>query len=90
MPAEPLRATEAARGDGLKLSVESERAVALRARRSLHAARDIEAGEALEMSDLVLLRPGNGIPASQAASLVGRRLKAPAPAGSLLHDADLE
>lgn len=87
---ENVRATEAARGDGLKLSVESERAVALRARRSLHAARDIEAGEALEMSDLVLLRPGNGIPASQAASLVGRRLKAPAPAGSLLHDADLE
>lgn len=85
-----VHATEAALGNGLKLPVQSERAVALAARRSLHAARDIDAGEVLEMSDLVLLRPGNGVPASEAGSLVGRRLKAPVPAGSPLRDADLE
>src|SRR5712691_3815774 len=84
-----VRATEAALGDGLKVPVKSELAVALCARRSLHTARDREAGEVLKMSDLVLLRPGNGVPASQAVSLVGRRLKTPAPAGSLLRDADL-
>jgi sialic acid synthase SpsE len=70
--------------------VQSELAVALAARRSLHAVRDIDAGAVLEMSDLVLLRPGNGVPAAQAGSLVGRRLKTPVPAGSLLRDADLE
>jgi len=85
-----VRATEAALGDGLKVPVKSELAVALCARRSLHAARDIDAGEVLEMSDLVLLRPGTGVPAAQAGSLVGRRLKTPLPAGSLLREADLE
>jgi N-acetylneuraminate synthase/N,N'-diacetyllegionaminate synthase len=85
-----VRATEAALGDGVKVPVQSELAVALAARRSLHAVRDIDAGAVLEMSDLVLLRPGNGVPAAQAGSLVGRRLKTPVPAGSLLRDADLE
>jgi len=85
-----VHATEAALGDGLKVPVKSELAVALAARRSLHAARDIDAGKVLEMSDLVLLRPGNGVPVSEAGSLVGRRLKTPVPAGSLLRDADLE
>src|SRR5437879_11732814 len=41
---ENVRATEAARGDGLKLSVESERAVGRRARSSPRAARHL--GEA--------------------------------------------
>ena len=85
-----VRATEAARGDGVKAPVTSERATALWARRSLHSARDLEAGEVLAMSDLVLLRPGSGIPASQAVSLVGRRLKTPVPVGSLLREADLD
>ena len=70
------RATEAALGDGFKAPVQSERAIALAVRRSL--------------SDLVLLRPGSGIPAAQAGQLLGRRLRESVPAGSLLREADLE
>ena len=85
-----IRATEAAIGDGSKEPVTSELAIALRARRSLHAARILEAGHVLAISDLVLLRPGTGIPASRAVLLVGRRMKAPTPAGALLSEADFE
>src|SRR5438552_8679129 len=84
------RATEAALGDGFKATVQSERAVALAGRRSVHATRDIAAGEILQLSDLVLLRPGSGIPAAQAGQLLGRRLRESVPAGSLLREADLE
>ncbi|TME29409.1 MAG: N-acetylneuraminate synthase [Chloroflexi bacterium] len=84
------RATEAALGDGFKAPVQSERAIALAVRRSLHATRDIAAGEILQLSDLVLLRPGSGIPAAQAGQLLGRRLRESVPAGSLLREADLE
>ena len=85
-----VRATEAALGDGRKEPVPSELAKALQARRSVHTDRDLEAGEALAMSDLILLRPGSGIPASRVGRLVGRRLKVRLPAGSLLREADLD
>jgi len=85
-----IRATETAFGDGIKQPVRSELANALAVRRSLHAARDLVAGETLEKSDLVLLRPGGGLPASQAGPLLGRRLRTPVPAGALFREADLE
>jgi len=85
-----VRATQAALGDGVKAPATSELTTARWARRSLHAARDLEVGDVLAMSDLVLLRPGSGIPASHAGPLVGRRLRARVPGGALLREADLE
>src|SRR5437867_11159444 len=85
-----IRATEASFGDGLKEPVPAELENARQVRRSLHAARDLRAGEVVGVSDLVLLRPGSGIPAARAGPVVGRRLKMPVPAGSLLREVDLE
>jgi sialic acid synthase SpsE len=85
-----VRETEAAFGDGFKEPVPSEQAVALRARRSLHATRDLIVGEVVSMSDLILLRPGTGVPAGRAALVLGRRLRVAVPAGSLVREADFE
>jgi sialic acid synthase SpsE len=85
-----VRETEAAFGDGFKEPVPSEQAVALRARRSLHATRDLRVGEVVSMSDLILLRPGTGVPAGRAALVLGRRLRVAVPAGSLVREADFE
>jgi N-acetylneuraminate synthase/N,N'-diacetyllegionaminate synthase len=44
-------------------------------RKSLVLARAMRAGETLMASDLHLMRPGNGIPASFIPQLEGRRVK---------------
>lgn len=85
-----VRDIEAARGSGEKRPAESERPLALAVRRSLHAARALPAGTVLRAEDLVALRPGTGIPASQLESIVGRCLRVGVRAMARLNVDDLE
>ncbi|MEO5335321.1 MAG: N-acetylneuraminate synthase family protein [Magnetospirillum sp. WYHS-4] len=54
------------------------------ARRSIVAARDLPAGTVLAPTDLAFRRPGTGLMPYQADLLLGRRLLADSPAGTLL------
>jgi N-acetylneuraminate synthase len=57
--------------------------------KSAVAARDLPAGTVLAPEDIVLRKPGTGIPARLARTLPGRRLLRPVAAGDLLHPDDL-
>ncbi|MFP6904377.1 MAG: N-acetylneuraminate synthase [Verrucomicrobiota bacterium] len=74
-----VRKVEAALGSGLKLPVEKEAEIAMVARRSLVAACDLSAGTLLASTDVELLKPGTGLPASFLSHLLGRTLKKPVP-----------
>lgn len=56
-----IRAVEAALGTGIKQPGAAELANRAIARKSLHAARDLAAGQVLEPGDIAVLRPGDGI-----------------------------
>ncbi|OYX42516.1 MAG: N-acetylneuraminate synthase [Rhodobacterales bacterium 32-67-9] len=70
-----IRAVESSIGDGRKLPTEQERETAKLGRRSLVTARALQAGEELTALDLVILRPGTGIPPRYLPYVIGRRLK---------------
>lgn len=55
-----------------------------RFRQSVAAARDLQAGQKLEISDLTFARPGFGIRPGKAGELVGRQLRDAVAAGVLL------
>lgn len=61
-----------------------------RIRRSVVAARDIAAGEALTFEDLDCKRPGTGIPPERMQSLVGKKAKRDITADEMILDTDLE
>jgi len=67
-----VRDAEAALGDGVKRTAEAERDLYVTARRSLHAARDIEAGEVLDRDAIAILRPGTGIEVADLDHVIGR------------------
>lgn len=69
-----VRSVETALGDGVKRPMESERNTRAIARRSLVAATDLPAGTVLEAHHLTAKRPGLGLPPSELARLIGRRL----------------
>jgi N-acetylneuraminate synthase len=79
-----IRRVEQALGDGRKRPRPSEAAVAVAARRSLVAARDLSAGTLLTEDLILSLRPGTGLPPSRRPELVGRRLRVAVAAGTLL------
>jgi len=62
-------------GDGSIDYGESEKEIALSARRSLFASRDIRSGSIISEDDIALLRPGVGIPASVVDNVIGRKTK---------------
>lgn len=64
-------------GDGGKTTSAAELAAAQMARRSIVAARDLEAGTILALEDLAYVRPRNGLPPSASDSLIGRKLRSP-------------
>ena len=84
-----IRAVTAALGTGAKVPVEAERAIAAVARRSLHWARALPAGEVVTDGDLVALRPGTGIAPGQAADVVGRTVHRAVVAGAIVAADDL-
>ncbi len=72
-----LRAAEAALGTGGDKVGPDERSVMERARRSIYAAADLEAGAELGPGDLVVVRPQGPLDAADFDAVVGRRLTRP-------------
>jgi N-acetylneuraminate synthase len=79
-----IRTVEASLGHGRKEPAASEAEIAAVARRSLVAARDLDAGTQLTEELIAIRRPGTGLPAAMLSEIVGRRLRVPARAGALL------
>jgi sialic acid synthase SpsE len=67
-----VRDTEAALGDGVKRMAAAEADLYVTARRSLFAARTIEAGTVLGEEDVAVLRPGTGIEVRDLPHVLGR------------------
>lgn len=84
-----IRAVEAALGNGIKLPRPSEERVAKIARKSLHATRDLDAGQLVEESDLEALRPGTGIRPSRREEIVGRTLRTSVAQGAMIEEGHL-
>lgn len=85
-----VRLVELSLGTGVKSPSESERRNAPTVRRSLAAAGDLAAGTTLRREMLTALRPGTGIPATQIAEVVGRRIRRALGEGELIAPDDLE
>ncbi|MDT4969343.1 MAG: N,N-diacetyllegionaminate synthase [Acidobacteriota bacterium] len=79
-----IRLIEAALGHGRKEPAASEAETASIARRSLVAARDIEAGTKLTEALISIKRPGSGLSPAMLPQVLGRRMRVPARAGTLL------
>jgi sialic acid synthase SpsE len=69
---------------------ESEKPARMSARRSIVLERDVAGGSVIEPADLGFKRPGTGIPPFEADRVVGRRLTADRPRGSILSLDDLQ
>jgi len=80
-----VRAVESALGSGEKEPCEAEREIAAVARKSLVAARDLSAGEALTREDVTQRRPGTGISPAAVDEWVGRKLARDVEAGAALN-----
>jgi sialic acid synthase SpsE len=73
-----------------KVQQPEEREMAAVSRKSLVLARPVHAGESIAASDLRLMRPGTGIPASAIPTIEGRRVRIDLPAFHQLRWNDLE
>jgi N-acetylneuraminate synthase len=58
--------------------------------KSIVASKDLKAGAILKEEDLVLKKPGTGIPAARLPDLIGRRLKRSVAADTLIAEKDLD
>ncbi|MBI5240027.1 MAG: N-acetylneuraminate synthase [Elusimicrobia bacterium] len=79
-----LRQAVEALGDGVKTPRPSEAEIRRVSRRSVVLARRMEAGVPLRLDSLAFKRPGTGIPPTLARKVVGRTLRRPAEADTLL------
>ena len=85
-----IRTAEQAMGSSVKAPTPSELPVRDAARRSITLTRNISRNETLSEKDLVLLRPGNGIPPKELSRVIGCKVKADLPQGHTLKWSDLE
>jgi N-acetylneuraminate synthase len=67
-------------GDGIKQMSRSEAKNLAVARKSIHTAHPIDAGQILSPMDLVMLRPGDAISPMLMNEIIGRAVKGPLPA----------
>lgn len=67
-----IRDAQAALGDGVKRMAPAEADLYVTARRSLFAARTVEAGTVLGADDVAILRPGTGIEVRDLPNVIGR------------------
>jgi sialic acid synthase SpsE len=81
-----IRAIGSALGSGEKRPAEAELEIAAVARKSLVAARALREGETLAAADVVLRRPGTGLPPATLDRLLGRRTGRAVAAGALLRE----
>jgi N-acetylneuraminate synthase/N,N'-diacetyllegionaminate synthase len=87
---EQIRHVEQLLGEPKKARQACEAPIEPIARRSIVAARDLAPGKKLSDEDLLCVRPGDGLRASQVDALVGRTLKRAVSSGEALALADLE
>jgi len=80
-----IRDTESLLGSDEKTPTPAELEVRSAVRRSVTLARDVNAGTPLSYADLVLMRPGDGIPPNRLEAIVGRCLKQDLVAGTTLY-----
>ncbi|MBA4291719.1 N-acetylneuraminate synthase [bacterium] len=85
-----IREVESAFGSGIKQPTDAERQTALIARRSVVLAQDLPAGHLLSSNDLLLRRPGTGLPPRELPFLVNRKLKSSLPKDHILQESDLQ
>ncbi len=69
-----VRETAASLGDGVKQCLPVEQELRTLARRSLYAARDLQAGALVGPDEVLAMRPARGLAASAYPQLLGRRL----------------
>jgi N,N'-diacetyllegionaminate synthase len=84
-----IRDVEEALGSDVKAPTASELPVRDLVRRSVTTARPLDAGASISREDLILLRPGTGIPPADLDKVVGRITKRKIPAGETLVWSDL-
>lgn len=85
-----IRQVELALGSSEKAPTPSELPVRALVRRSVTTSRTIRSGETLHGDDLVLQRPGGGIPPAELELLPGRRAARDIGCGETLHWGDIE
>jgi N-acetylneuraminate synthase len=85
-----IRQIERALGSDEKKITVSEGANIVPARKSIHLAKDVKAGEVLRDEHLVTKRPGNGISPMKWKSIVGRKAKTNLVKNSMLKLTDLQ
>jgi N-acetylneuraminate synthase/N,N'-diacetyllegionaminate synthase len=79
-----IRFAEKMRGVGGKCILPIERDVRNVSRQSLVLRRDVQPGESISESDVIVQRPGTGISAADFSAAIGRRARQPLKAGTLL------
>ena len=86
---EAIRETETARGSGRKQPTPAEADVARIARRGLYWTSDIPAGTAVAADHVAALRPATDLPPAMLETILGRRLRSTARAGTPVRATDL-
>jgi sialic acid synthase SpsE len=81
-----IRSVEAALGTGEKRPTAAELEIAAVARKSIVAARPLEPGHLLSSADVVLCRPGTGLPPAMLQHVIGRRTLRAVGQGVLLRE----
>ncbi|MXN65574.1 N-acetylneuraminate synthase [Stappia sp. GBMRC 2046] len=84
-----IRAVQRALGTPIKQPQPSELSARTLGRRSVATIRQLETGQTLSEQDLILLRPGTGIPPRLESTLIGRKLARPVEPLTLLSWEDL-
>jgi N,N'-diacetyllegionaminate synthase len=81
---EGIRKVEASLGNGQKVPAASETTNAAVARRSIVAARDIDAGTVITPGEIAFMRPGTGLPPRMVDEVLGKTARVDVKAGTLL------
>ena len=84
-----IREIESALGSGEKRPAPSEMATRRLVRKSLVAVRDLPAGHLLTAEDIVVRRPGDGLPPARRAWAIGRTLRRARAADEVLTEDDV-
>ena len=79
-----IRLAETLRGSPGKRALEIEQDVRQVSRQSLVASRDLPLDTLLQETDLIVQRPGTGVPASELPAVIGKRTTAPLRRGEML------
>lgn len=80
-----IRNVEKALGNGLKEPSASERKNIIIARKSIHILSDLPKGHIIDASDLIMMRPGDGISPMLLKNVIGMKLNVDIKAGSKLN-----